>query len=458
MQKLGGQRIAERGLTDAANNRIFSDFESWMDGILWPALAPHADTKAVAPPVLEMQVAAQDRTTYLRQDLQKGTVVDARILTAPSEPEKRHLEVKLPQGQGYTTGDYLAILPFTPADSVSRAMKHFNIASGATVTIKPGSATFLPTGVTISAADLLRGYVELGQPVTKKDLRACAAAAQDAQQTSRLESMLNQDGPGGITELRLSLLDILDQYPSIEMPFSTFVSMLPPLRPRHYSISSSPLHDPEKCTITYSIIDEASNAGAGRFIGVTSNYLSSLRAGDEVLVSVRATNKFFRLPTDPDSCPILLFGAGTGYAPFRGFLQERAVQNAAGRILAPALLFLGCRSQTKDRLYADEIDAWIKDGVVDVRYAFSREPENSKGCKYVQDRMLVDKDDVLRMWRAGAKVFVCGGPEVSTGIGGAAKHLLMESGTNNGQVMTEEEVEEWFGERRNERYVVDVFA
>ena len=154
----------------------------------------------------------------------------------------------------------------------------------------------------------------------------------------------------------------------------------------------------------------------GRYIGVTSNYLSELTTGDEILVSVRATNKFFHLPADAD-CPILMLGAGSGIAPFRGFIQERATQIAAGRKVAPALMFMGCRSRTKDRLYADEIDAWVEAGAVDVRYAFSKEPEKSQGCKYIQDRLLKDKEDVLRMWGDGAKVFTCGGPEVSSSIG-----------------------------------------
>lgn len=153
-----------------------------------------------------------------------------------------------------------------------------------------------------------------------------------------------------------------------------------------------------------------------------------------------------------------MLGAGSGLAPFRGFIQERAVQLAAGRKLAPALLFMGCRSSTRDRIYADELDTWAKAGAVEVRYAFSKEWERSEGCRYVQDRMLKDKEDVLRMWRDGAKVFVCGGPDVSAGIGDAARLLLRESRKKQGEEMTEGEAEEWFQLRRNERFVVDVFA
>ncbi|KAK3698232.1 hypothetical protein LTR37_017057 [Vermiconidia calcicola] len=93
---------------------------------------------------------------------------------------------------------------------------------------------------------------------------------------------------------------------------------------------------------------------------------------------------------------IMMFGAGTGMAPFRGFIQERAIQIAAGRKLAPALMFMGCRSSVRDRLYAEQIVEWVKAGAVDVRHAFSQEPEESRGCKRIQDRLLEEKEDVLR--------------------------------------------------------------
>ena len=457
LEQHGGKRLAPRGLTDAAKGDIFGDFDTWADHTFWPSFAPDAEGDETTQAALEIEMSTQNRGSYLRQDVQTGTVVDSRILTAAGEPEKRHLEVKLPAGQSYETGDYLAILPLNPPENVSRAMKHFKIPHDATMTIHPSSATFLPTSVALMVADLLRGFVELGLPATRKDLQACVAATKDPVEKAALSIFANKEGFSEVIEQRVSLLDLLCNYTSIDLSFSAFISMLPPLRPRHYSISSSPLQDPTKCSVTYGIIDEVAKSGVGRYIGVTSTYLANLKPGDEILVSVRATNKFFHMPADTDT-PILMLGAGTGLAPFRGFIQERAIQISAGRTLAPALLFMGCRSGTKDRLYADEIDSWIKTGAVDVRYAYSREPEKSEGCKHVQERIVKDKEDVLRMWHEGAKVFICGGPAVSSGVGDAAKLLLLESHEARGEIMTEEQASEWFRQRRNQRYVVDVFA
>ena len=457
LEKNGGKRLAPRGLTDAAKGDIYSDFDNWADHVFWPSFAPDSSGDQAMSTDLEVEMSTQNRSSYLRQDVQVAAVTDTRKLTADGQPEKRHLGIRLPSGMTYETGDYLAVLPLNPQENVSRAMKHFKISQDATITIKAGSATFLPTGVSISVADLLRGFVELSLPVTKKDLQACLEATKDPVEKAILDIFTEKEGFSEIVDQRVSLLDLCCKYPSIDLSFSTFISMLPPLRPRHYSISSSPLQDPTTCTITYGVIDEIAKSGIGRYIGVASTYLSALKPGDEILVSVRATNKFFHLPADLE-CPIMMIGGGSGIAPFRGFIQERATQITAGRKVGPALMFMGCRSETDDRLYADEVDAWVEMGALDVRYTFSKEPEKSNGCKYVQERLVKDKEDVLRMWREGAKFFICGSPALSTGVSEVSKLLLLESQQDRGQKMTEEQADEWFRARRNERFVVDVFA
>ncbi|KAK5110979.1 hypothetical protein LTR85_000689 [Meristemomyces frigidus] len=458
LEKHGAKRIAPRGLSNAADGDMFSDFDTWTEHTFWPAVAPSSVADHEVSTSLDMEMAHQNRSSYLRQDVQRATVVDAKGLTALGEPEKRHLEVRLPAGMTYEAGDYLAVLPLNPAESVARVMKHFGLASDTTINIKAGAATFLPTGVTLSVADVLRGFVELNLPATKRDLQSCIPVCKSPMEKAALDVFTDKDNFAQITEQRVSLLDLLEKYPSIELAFGAFLSMLAPLRPRHYSISSSPLADPTTCSITYSRIEEAARSGVGRYIGVTGAYLSSLKSGDEILVSVRATNKFFHLPADVANTPVILFGAGTGLAPFRGFIQERAQQIAAGRQLAPALMFMGCRFASRDRLYGEEMDAWAKAGAIDIRYAFSRQPESSEGCRYVQDRLLKDKADVLQMWQNGARFFTCGSPEVSEGLSRVAQQILVEERAQRGEPLTMEQAKEWFVGKRNERFVVDVFA
>jgi cytochrome P450/NADPH-cytochrome P450 reductase len=110
------------------------------------------------------------------------------------------------------------------------------------------------------------------------------------------------------------------------------------------------------------------------------------------------------LPDDP-SVPIIMIGPGTGLAPFRGFLQERAARKVQGAALGPAMLFFGCRHPDQDFLYADELKAFAADGVTELHTAFSR----ADGAKtYVQHLVAAEKDNVWRLIEQGAVVFVCG--------------------------------------------------
>ena len=234
--------------------------------------------------------------------------------------------------------------------------------------------------------------------------------------------------------------------------------MLPQLRLRQYSISSSPLAEEGSCTLTWGVIDEESFQGDGkRFLGVASNYLSNLQEGDHVHVNVKQSHQSFHLPLDVAETPLIMVCAGTGIAPFRGFVQERALQLKAGRKLAPALLFFGCQKPGQDDLHADEISAWASEGAVDVRYAYSRDSESSNGAKYVQDRFWADREEVSQYYQSGAKVFMCGSGKVADGVKDASVKMYMQACEKEGKPKTKEEAENWFNGLKNERFMSDVF-
>ena len=272
--------------------------------------------------------------------------------------------------------------------------------------------------------------------------------------------------PATISAQRLSPLTILESYPTAAFPFSTYLSMLPPMRIRQYSISSSPLPSPTSCTLTYAVVNAPAPPSVPadkqhHNLGVATTYLASLSKDDKLLISVRPSHTAFHPPLDIANIPVIMLCAGTGLAPFRGFVQERASQLAAGRTLAPALLFIGCRYPDKDALYADELRSWAKEGAVDVRYAFSKAPEKSEGCKYVQDRLYKDRAEAEALWEKGAKMYVCGSGEAGEGIRACVVRIAIESARRSGTEPEDgrkERVEEWFKSIRNERFASDVFA
>ena len=245
--------------------------------------------------------------------------------------------------------------------------------------------TSLPVDKPISIAALLSGYVELSQPATTRDLRILASAESSSTTKAALVD-LQAAYASEVLGKRLSILDVLEAHPDIQLPFGAYLEMLPAMRVRQYSISSSPLYDAQRPSLTVSVVEAPSLSGRQEpFLGVASTFLAGLRPGDVVQLAVRASSVVFHPPEDP-AVPMVMFAAGSGLSPMRGFLQERAMQKKAGREVAKSLLFFGCRNPREDFIYADsDLKEWQELGIVDVRPAFSRSSADSLGCKYVQE-------------------------------------------------------------------------
>ncbi|KAJ4361247.1 hypothetical protein N0V95_002065 [Ascochyta clinopodiicola] len=461
LERLGGTRLAPLGSADASRGDVTSEFDAWCEAQFWPEVKNHFGK---AEPVMgdkkrgiDMEISTKFRASQLQHDVQQGKTLKAEVLTASDEPEKRHLEIQLPPGMDYQAGDYLTILPLNPDGSVGRVLARFSLPADAVITIKEGGPATLPANRPVSVYDLLKGFVELLQPASKNNIKVCMEYTSDKRTLEVLASFASQEQTEVVTK-RVSTLDLLEAYSAIDLPFPEYLAMLPPMRPRFYSISSSPFKEPNTCSITYGVINTASLSGAGQFQGVAGTYLRSLRPGDAIQVSVRSASATFHLPVSPHTIPIMMFCNGTGLAPFRGFIQERAIQLASNphQELAPALLFIGCRSPYADSLYRTEFAEWEGAGAVEVRYAFSCEPShpNAAGCKYVQDRVWKDRHDVTAMWKNGAKVFMCGSPGMVAGIKVTGRKIFEEAHTD----ATAEEIEGYFSSFRNERIVVEVFA
>jgi cytochrome P450/NADPH-cytochrome P450 reductase len=444
LEAAGATRLRERGETDAGGD-FFGAFDEWYAG-LWrdfgQALGKTVQT-APGGTALEVEVVKDARASLLRlADLQYGEVVENRELVDMSSPlgrSKRHIDIKLPEGMSYRAGDYLAVLPHNPIGVTMRALKRFNLASDSQIVIrKPeGSVTSLPVDLPVNASEVLFHYVELAQPVTRGQVAQLAALTYQRDLLPR----------------RVSLLELLERYPACRLGFAGFLAMLPPTRPRQYSISSSPLWNESRCTLTVAVVDAPALSGQGRFHGMASTFLANAAPGTRVAVSVRPSNDLFHPPANPE-LPMILVCAGTGLAPFRGFLQERARQAQSGRSVGRSLLFFGCDHPGVDYLYKDELAEWEAAGVVSVRPAFFKEPQGD--VAFVQHRLWQDRADVAALFKQGATVYVCGdGRHMAPAVRETFVRIYQEAmGT------TTEEAERWVEHMTSQhgRYVSDVFA
>jgi cytochrome P450 / NADPH-cytochrome P450 reductase len=268
--------------------------------------------------------------------------------------------------------------------------------------------------------ELLATRVELGTHISQRHLERIAKTCSEASEGGALLSLVSDSHYNAdVLAHRTSILDILEEYLNNQLAFGSFLSMLKPFSPRQCSISTSPLasHQPNDpnapvlASITNDVQTAPARSGHDRtFNGVCSTYLAQKAPGAKIRCFVRPTNAAFHLPPDPET-PVIMIAAGTGIAPMRGFVQERAAMaKAGGRTMGPALLYFGCRDAESDYLYQAELEGWERLGAVEVRPAFSRHgPEDAKNWwKYVHERMWDERGDLSELFKKGAKIFVCG--------------------------------------------------
>jgi len=351
------------------------------------------------------------------------------------------------------------VLPRNSLALIRRVMVHFTLDAGMYLTIAAtsGAHTHLPIDEPAPLLGILGSCVELQACATRADIDVLAEYTDDPAQRAELVALTGSDEESQsryrttVREPGLSILDLLERYPACRLPFPVFLDLLPALAPRYYSISSSPLVSPRSCSVTEGVLRAPARHGVGEFDGVCSTYLESMEPGSTLFVFTREPTIPFRPPADP-AVPMIMVGAGTGLAPFRGFLQERADQKAAGAELAPSLLFFGCRTPA-DRLYVDELDSFEKSAGVVVHTAFSR--QSSNGRKYSQDEMLAHQDDIWELLDQGAQVFVCGNARtLAPGVRAALQQMYVDKTSS-----TADEAEAWLtGLRREHRYLEDIWG
>ncbi|WP_211878993.1 bifunctional cytochrome P450/NADPH--P450 reductase [Pseudarthrobacter albicanus] len=462
LEAAGAVRIYARGEANARGD-FFGDFEEWYAGF-WPAVDAALGQSTSSPagqPQLEIQFVGNVRDPLLRQNgLALGTVVANRELVDLAKPgarSKRHVEIALPAGMSYRTGDYLAVLPLNPSEPVQRALSRFNLDydSHVLLSMERGD-TFLPTGTPVAVGELLSSYLELAAPATRTQLEQLADVAADPAHRGELEALAQDRGrhAAEILDKRVSVLDLLETYPSCQLSFTSFLQLLTQLTPRRYSISSSPLWSPDHATLTFAVIQEPAWSGRGIFEGASSTYLAQARPGSRIAVTVRPSNAAFH-PPQSLGVPLIMVCAGTGLAPFRGFVQDRALRaEAEGVMPAPALLFFGCRAPDTGFLYHAELAAWAGQANLDLRPVFSTAPED--GRKYVQDRLWADRADVVELVKQGATFYVCGdGKNMAPQVRDTCARIYREA-----TGASEEDADAWMDEveRTHGRYVADIFT
>lgn len=243
--------------------------------------------------------------------------------------------------------------------------------------------------------------------VPKRFYEQLAEHATDEAERARLAALGGADGAEEFkrrSEVDMcTYVDILADFPSARPSFHDLARLVAPLKRREYSIASAQAVTPTSVSLMIVVVDWVDSKGRTR-TGHATRYLSGLAPGAAVTVSVKPS--VMKLP-ERDDAPLIMAGLGTGLAPFRAFVQHRALQKAQGKTIGAILLYMGSRHQREEYLYGEEWEAYVDAGVITLLgAAFSRDQPQKI---YIQDRMRASLDDIVQAYiRDGGSFYLCG--------------------------------------------------
>ena len=383
LAKLGGERLLERQDCDLEYQ---AEAAAWLDKIVplvgslaaAPAAAATGTGNASGSPAPAAPASAYNKANPFPATL----LVRQKITGRDSEKDVRHIEIDLSgSGLQYRAGDALGVWFENDPAVVDEILAAVSLkgdepvnAGGQGKTVR--EALLHDWEIGLNTPQFVQGYAEISSNPALKEAAADASAYAAAN----------------------PIAGIVSQYPAA-LTTGQLAGLLRPLAPRLYSISSAPEEVGEEVHLTVGVLRYEHN-GIPR-TGAASGFLGG-RLEEEGTVRVFVEeNPRFRLPENPDT-PVIMIGAGTGVAPFRAFMQQRAANGDSGK----NWLIFGNQHFTQDFLYQTEWQGWAKDGLLNkYDFAWSRDQEEKI---YVQHKIREEAAELWQWLQQGAHIYVCG--------------------------------------------------
>lgn len=480
LDSAGANALMPRQRADDANGGTEEDFQAWKDDLFALFRKFGFEQKTVEyEPTVELtfngetnsEPASTGISLIHQQTSTQSAIVplivkSAHELFAAGDRNCIHMELDLGnQDIVYKTGDHVGIWPCNPEEEIERLLDALGAQSRRheTFEVKSDNSSVKPKVPSPTTLDVaFRHHLEICAPVARKTVQEIAQfAPTPTAKATLLEIGQDRDHFEQLTtSTHITLARLLQlaspTQPWTALPLAFVIENLLSLQPRYYSISSSSVIAPRRIAVTALVVNKTigDKPSTSTIHGLTSNYLLSTsdlasnatvptpsyqrmnesRAllGSRVLAHVRKSK--FKLPIT-SSTPLILISAGTGFAPFRAFLQERAKLHAIGKPVGRILLFFGCRNND-DFIYREELDKIQNDlgGKLKIFTAFSR-----RGAKtYVQDQVAQHSSEVLELLNVGANLYICGKASMAREV-----DMKIEDAVGKAKSLGETEVKAW---------------
>lgn len=426
--ELGARRLNDLGICDL---EFQSAADAWIEAVA-PQVAELAAQTAAAS--VATPAAPQTAGTVYTKDKPYTATLSVRqkITSRSAEKDVEHIEIDLSgSGLHYQAGDALGVLPLNDSALVQEILDLHQLSGEEKIRLSDDLETDIRTALTESAditqntPALVQQYAELSG---SEELKTTAA------DKARLDAYLAATPPVGVFAAYPHLLDA-----------QTLFQLFRPQTPRLYSIASAQDEVGEEVHLTVGVVRFEHHGNT--YTGAASGYLGErLEEGGEVRVFVEP-NPNFRLPANGDT-PVIMIGAGTGIAPFRAFMQQRAANGDNGK----NWLIFGNQRLADDFLYQLEWSDYRKDGILTrADLAWSRQGEHKV---YVQHKIAEHAAEVWNWLQQGAHLYVCGD---ATRMARDVETALIDVIETQGK-LSRDDAEDYLNEmREDKRYQRDVY-
>ncbi|MCD6601335.1 NADPH-dependent assimilatory sulfite reductase flavoprotein subunit [Klebsiella variicola] len=428
LAELGAERLLDRVDADVEYQTAAAEWRARVVEVL-KARAPVA-----TPAQLATSGAVNDIHTspYTKEAPLSATLsVNQKITGRDSEKDVRHIEIDLgDSGLRYQPGDALGVWYQNDPQLVKELVELLWLKGDEPVTVD---------GKTLPLAEALEWHFELTVNT--------ATIVENYATLTRSESLLPLVGDKAQLQQYAAATPIVDmiRFSPAQLDAEALIGLLRPLTPRLYSIASSQAEVESEVHVTVGVV-RYEIEGRARAGGASSFLADRVEEDGEVRVFIEH-NDNFRLPANPET-PVIMIGPGTGIAPFRAFMQQRAADGAQGK----NWLFFGNPHFTEDFLYQVEWQSYVKEGLLTrIDLAWSRDQQQKV---YVQDKLREQGAELWRWINDGAHIYVCGD---ANRMAKDVEHTLLEVIAEYG-AMDAEAADEFLSELRVERrYQRDVY-
>jgi NADPH-ferrihemoprotein reductase len=450
LEELGGTRVFEMGNGDDDAN-IEEDFISWKDRF-WPAVCEKFGVEASGEDVSirQYRLVAHDETlarekiytgevarlhSYRNQrppfDVKNPFIAKMKVnreLHKGGDRSCMHIEVDISNSKmRYDSGDHIAVYPQNDTALVNRIGELLGVDLDSVISLvnlDEDSSKKHPFPCPCSYRTALSYYLDITSNPRTHIFKELAEYTTDEKEKELLK-LLGGSSPEGkekfnqwVIKDNRNIVHVLEDLPSCKPALDHLCELIPRLQSRYYSIASSPKVHPSEIHITAALVKYETPTGR-LSKGVATSWMSEQSASipkekpneeeGEIasypLLPVFVRKSQFRLPTRPQT-PIIMIGPGTGLAPFRGFIQERAFLKEEGKAVGDTILYFGCRKKAEDFIYQQELEQFVEKGVLKMHVAYSRDQEKKV---YVQNLLQERAGEVWRLiGTENAHLYVCG--------------------------------------------------